>query len=450
MYTQAVSFAVLYAIWILPNTILVRNVCLVLGAIIGIYQIYSFRKEFRFSQCLSIILLLALFGWMTVHLLFLSNNFSMQYEEYRSVWKRSFLAFTFALGFGITLANTTPSNRRRSWAIFYLGLLAPTLIYIFRYLVVLYGQIEHIEISQYWNLYPVWSDSPYYVAKTAYVGFCAPTLCIALGQLYRQVMNGKWLNWESLIYFLTIPAVLFVFYAQSITNGLLYSLLFTLIFLFLIVVKKFWNAPIKITVFMIIALCAVSFIVAQYIQKNDSLNSLYADTKIALQVDRYEHWKNYDDRGYPFNEFGQPVAVSYYSRLAWGINAAKLVPVYPLGFGLIERSFGQIGKLRWPGSNLDQSHSGWLDLTLGIGIPGIILVLGSLISSLIGLAKTKFQIDEFLGPWLSMSSWALLSFLLIWCTTEISQKVFFEELIFFLVFSGTLVGVLPKSVEYKS
>ena len=73
VYTQAVCFAVLYAIWILPNTILVRNACLILGAAIGVYQIYYFRKQIKLPQALPIILLLALFGWMTLHLIFFSN-----------------------------------------------------------------------------------------------------------------------------------------------------------------------------------------------------------------------------------------------------------------------------------------------------------------------------------------------------------------------------------------
>jgi len=47
----------------------------------------------------------------------------MQYEEYVSVWKRSFLALLFAFGFGLAILNSTPKVRQQIWTIFYLGLL---------------------------------------------------------------------------------------------------------------------------------------------------------------------------------------------------------------------------------------------------------------------------------------------------------------------------------------
>jgi len=54
VFTQAACFSVLYAIWILPNTILVCNACLILGATIGVYQVYLFRKQIKFPQAIPI------------------------------------------------------------------------------------------------------------------------------------------------------------------------------------------------------------------------------------------------------------------------------------------------------------------------------------------------------------------------------------------------------------
>jgi preprotein translocase subunit SecF len=44
--TQAVIFSVLFAIWALPETILVRNICLIIGALIGLYEIVFYRANF--------------------------------------------------------------------------------------------------------------------------------------------------------------------------------------------------------------------------------------------------------------------------------------------------------------------------------------------------------------------------------------------------------------------
>ena len=38
---QAILFAILFAIWGLPETILIRNLCLILGGLISLIQIYT-------------------------------------------------------------------------------------------------------------------------------------------------------------------------------------------------------------------------------------------------------------------------------------------------------------------------------------------------------------------------------------------------------------------------
>lgn len=102
----------------------------------------------------------------------------------------------------------------------------------------------------------------------------------------------------------------------------------------------------------------------------------------------------------------------------------KLISQYPLGYGLVEGSFGQIGKKIWPESCLSQSHSGRLDLTLGIRIPGAILILGAPLISLNLLRKIPVGSAVVLDPWVVMAFSVPLCLLFVWCTSEISQKVF--------------------------
>jgi uncharacterized protein YneF (UPF0154 family) len=447
MYTQVICFAVLYAIWILPNTILVRNVCLILGAAIGVYQIYYFRKQIKLSQALPIILLLALFGWMTLHLIFFSNNFAMQYEEYVSVWKRSFLALLFAFGFGLAILKSSPKVRQQTWIIFYLGLVMPTLIYLLKCTLVWLGQAYAIEIPPYWGLYtPSTPPSPYYVAKTAYMGFCAPVLAIALGQIYFRFRDGVWLSMSNLFYILTVAAIFFLFYKENIKNGMVYGFLFILIFIALIFVKNIKVSPLKSIVLVLVVTLISGFFIFKNIQENPSWKTLFSDAKIAVQTTRFPNWQCGPVLGFPNNDLGQVVSITNYERISWGVQAAKLVAQYPLGYGLIERSFRQRGNQLWPGSCLSQSHSGWLDLALGIGIPGILLIFGSLISGLVRLQSALTTPGQPPQVWLIMSFCVLFSFLLIWCTTEISQRVFFEELIFFLALTpGLLIGLANSS-----
>jgi len=48
--TQCMAFAILYAIWAQPETILIRHVCLILGALLGVYEIYQYRHYYLLRQ----------------------------------------------------------------------------------------------------------------------------------------------------------------------------------------------------------------------------------------------------------------------------------------------------------------------------------------------------------------------------------------------------------------
>jgi len=437
---QAVLFAVLFAIWALPATILIRNLCLILGGLIGIYQIYTYRAYLFNKKAIPVYLIFALFIWATFHLLFLSNNFALQLTEYGSIWKRSLIGAIFALGFGLGIVNASSNTRQSAWIIFYTGLLLPTLIYILKFGLLYYEKKSGINVGAYWHIY---------VAKTAYMGFCIPALAVALGQIYIQITNGRWATWANLVYAGTIPAVLFVFYAENIKNGVLYSFFFVAIFIGLLAFKYFKRFPVRISALIVVILLGSGLFIQNHIKQNHSWETFMADAKVATRDENSESWKcQVFGKSLPKNELGEQVSDTNYSRVAWGINALKLIPQYPLGYGLVERSFGHIGKEAWPGSCLSQSHSGWLDLTLGIGIPGMLLLLGSLIMSLRGLLRLSSNTIEHLVEWRSMSVCTLICFGLIWCTTEISQKVFFDELVFFLALAGAIVMARKSTSDH--
>ena len=127
--TQCIAFAILYAIWALPETILIRHVCLILGGLLGVYEIYQYRDLLLTKRALPAWLILALFAWMTFHLFFLSNDYALQLIEYAGIWKRTAIGFIFALGLGLALGNKT---QKAYWWIIFGGLLMPSLIYLLK------------------------------------------------------------------------------------------------------------------------------------------------------------------------------------------------------------------------------------------------------------------------------------------------------------------------------
>lgn len=448
---QVAIFAILYSVWALPETILIRHICLIVGALIGVYEVYAYRNLiFRVlnGATTPVWLIFGVFLWASFHLLFLSNDFALQMEEYSSIWKRSVIGAIFALGLGLAIANIDAQRFRSLWPIFYIGLLGPTLIYLLKYCLTHYGQHWGINAPDYLRLHH--GSLPFYLPKTAYVCFCLPALAVALGGLKRNINGYVWFSLDNLVYVLTIPAVFFVFYGDNIKNGVVYGVFLVAVFAIQILLKDFkrhWIQKIILTLALLIV--SAGFVV-NHIQKNESWRTLASDAKVALNIEAYDQWKFNGAKGYPNNELGKMVSITNYERIAWGKAGLILLAHNPLGYGLIERSFGHLAKREWPDSTLHQSHSGWLDLALGIGMPGIALVLTSLLLVMWQLQLTSrseggenpSRAPQ--SPWLSSCWWILLASLVMWCTTEISQKVFFDSLIFWLALgAGLTAGSAP-------
>jgi hypothetical protein len=441
VWVQCICFSTLYAIWALPETILIRHLCLIVGALLSLWVLYQYRKSFFQQRAIPAWLIAALFAWASIHLFFLANDVAAQYEEYTSIWKRTAIGAIFALGFGIALSSYSQkkdSKRAALWGLMYLGLLAPTLIYIVKFVLTHKAEQWGIAVSDYWLLYH--ESAPFYLPKTAYVCFCLPTLGIALGQLARNIHQHQSFKWANLAYLATIPAVLFVFYGENIKNGVAHSSALLVLFVGTLVFSNFrrhW--AIKLVLLGVVLAIGATF-VANSIQTNDSWKTFRADAKFAIDTQTYPQWKFNGAQGYPKNESGTTISGTNYERLAWGKEGIKLIAQNPLGYGLIERSFGHLVKINWPDSKLDQSHSGWIDLALGLGIPGIELILTSFLILLYQLGRLGKDICTSRNPYATMVWWALFSALIMWCTTEISQKVYFDALILWLTL-GVGVGL---------
>ena len=223
--------------------------------------------------------------------------------------------------------------------------------------------------------------------------------------------------------------IIFVFDKENIKNGVVYCAILFIIFIISILLydfKKYW---LRKTLLIIVSVSIATLLLAAHVKHNDTWKTFVSDAKIAIQIDKNQQWKRIDDSPLPTNDLGQEVSGTNYERITWAINGVILISQHPFGYGLIERSFGQLGRIKWPGSHLTQSHSGWIDLTLGIGIPGVAMIVGALIFAWVKVARLQDGLETSLGVAIS---WILFALLLIWITTEISQKVFFDDLIFWV------------------
>lgn len=447
---QCIAFVVLYAVWILPEMVGFRNTALVMGAVAGLPVIYFYRRLLMQRHALPIWLMLALFSWAIIHLLFLSQDFTTQMLEFKRIWKYAAIGAIFALGLGLSLggdnvklntqqigAGTETSLSSECWILFYFGLSLPVLIYLIKYAMAVVALGWGLNLPAYLGIYH--GSQPFYIPKTDYVAFCLPPLAIALGRLKEMFQAGEpksWSQWSIGIwsYGGLIVATLFLFLAQNIKNGMAYAVICIFIFILLLTFQRPKVGGSKWSYIVIVALLLTAFVSFGHIQKNESWRTLVADARVALQTEQYQHWKFAGIHGYPNNELGKMVSITNYERVAWLKAGAELSFGMPMGYGLIEDSFMRMARAKWPevSPNLSHSHSGWLDVALAIGWPGLTLILTSLFYLMIHSASV-------VNPWSQVAFWAPLSILLLWCTTEVAATVPFAALIFWICLCGGLI-----------
>jgi len=433
VYLQSICFSILFGIWVLPETILIRHICLILGALIGLYVIFQNRALFLKREALPIGLLCLLFAWALFHLFFLGQDFEAQWLEWTTIWKRAAIGLVFAIGFGISLVDQakdgTVKRVKTSWWIVFGGLALPTIFFWIKWFLGILAYRYGLEFPDYLRLYD--ESARFFVHKSAYVFFCLPLLGVSLGRLYQLYQTSSLRKWESFIYLLSITAVLLNFLVEKDRNGEIYAFLLVVVFCTLLLkgqLRSFsWQ---KITLGCLITLVPVVGAVYQF-RNNPQWNSIISDAKVAVKIDQYNNWQDQARLMPPKDEEGKQISGTNYERIAWLTAALRLIRQNPQGFGLVERSFGRLGKKVWPDAKLHQSHSAWLDFTLGLGVPGIVLLLGS------GILAWRNAKKIFL-PWNTAGRWGLSSILLLMCTTELSQRVYIDATIFMIGFAASL------------
>ena len=427
-----VLFAILFGVWILPHTVFLRLFCFVSGGLLGLWAIYRYRSLLWQKRSLPIALILLLLLWVTIHLFWIGKDFNAQSLEYAKIWKKIALSLPFAIGLGLAIASnfSNPIKCRRYWQIIFLGFCLPTLIYFAKLTYAKFSAIYGYPIPKYLLLIPYDAVNPFGLARAWYVFFCLPAFAIALGCLARQIELSTFTPTNSWPYIVILPMTVFLFFIESDRLGMVYITILLMLFLGLVFSRYFKNlgwggwAALMVVASISLGLVGVS------VTKNLQWKTLVADAKVAVQVDRFDHWKN-RSKGYPINENGQIPTDSNYSRIAWAIVGSHLLLENPLGYGLMSISFSALGKAKWPDSDLSWTHSAWLDFALGYGFPGVILL--GLATWLAWRQSTKLQ-----APWCQIGRWGLLAMTLVMTTKEVSAETVINALVFLIVWLAAI------------
>lgn len=428
-------FAILYGVWILPETIFIRHFCLVVGALLSLPVIYPNRRLLLKNEAVPIWLIGLLILWVTFHLFFIGRDFNAQWEEYTRIWKKIAVGSVFAIGLGLALISQANNQKHTNqyWRIVYFGLLLPAITYFLKLGATTLGAKYGFHVPIYLVLDPDHMGSRFGISRAWYVFFCLPAVAISIGMLFIRIKNKLLTFSNGLIYLTCIPVTLLIFYIENDRLGTFFGFVLILIASLSLGIGLIWRRNFLALSLFLVLIASSTLVFWSSFKANPEWQTLIADSKIAVQVDKFDNWK-YNQRtmkGYPLNEFGKPVGGSNYLRISWAVVGSRFVASNPLGYGLLSLSLGKFSEELWPDSELSWSHSAWLDFTLGYGIPAFLLLFSAFLLSWKNSKKTP-------APWFAVGRWALPMLSVVFLVKEISSEIFINAFIFIIVFSATL------------
>ncbi|MCF8196406.1 MAG: hypothetical protein K9J38_10450 [Polynucleobacter sp.] len=429
--------ALLISIWVLRETIALRNILLVLGAIVSLVYLYKigiarFKEMIGLNKISSLPLLFifCLFLWTITHFLFFSLNPELQFKELRSTWLRSFLAWIMGIVCALVIIR---EPKKLIWL--GLGLISNFIGLFIEYLPL---AITQQKIS---NVMPVLDN--YLQGKIfavcfglIFLGGLLGAYATSITQTIKIIIKGKWIFYSIACVVLILYSYIFIIDTR---NGFALSVLIFLswgIWAITRVVKRngsFFTSLTKLQcVIAVISMMGLLIFTNLHVRQNPGWLTTVEDASIAFQIDKYPNWKNPAAFGYPEVEPGKPVKINTYERAAWFVAGLSVVPDRLLGDGSLKHAFGRAIKERYPESNLTTSHSAWLDFSLSLGIPGIVLLLGAYLIIFIRSFDGQNPFNHFVR-------WISLATLMVYAVAELFNEVAFELLIYYIGFLATLL-----------
>jgi hypothetical protein len=381
--------SVLLGIWAAKDTIALRNILLVVGTLLSIYYIAKEFKEGNLKGRLSLWKILPAlfvglaFVWVVVHLVLFSLDPAQQWDELKSTWLRAFLACIVGLGTGLALSRY-PNRLTILW----LG--------IFGAFLVLFNQYVPRALDQQKLLVP---DYDHYLFHLKINTVLMGTILLAgvdgalfdhLRSIHYHLRSMR--IWIAIYWGIGTAMALWSFvYIVDARNGIgLSSILYLFWFgcaITLLIKGQVGQPNLKHWLAFLLALASLLFFfffAVQQAKLNPGWSTLIDDAKIAVQIDRYEHWQNPDQMGYPFNSTGQKVTANNYERIAWAVAGSRAILQHPQGVGVLSYPFAKhpyapkrtLEYTTKPGLT---THSGWVELGLAFGLPMLSFLLMSLV-----------------------------------------------------------------------
>lgn len=375
---------ILLAIWAVKDTIALRNIVLVLGAIGSILYIVNdwrfgdLKKQLYYIHALPFIFAGLIFTWVLIHFFCFSQDPVSQLQELKSTWLRVLLSSILAWGTGLVILRK-PLFINYLWLGILIGILA------------VYAQYIPKALAAKAFFVP---DYHGYLFEGKINGVLVGTLLIAgltgtILDLFRcQQLNVH--KWALLFWFIGVVLAMYSYvFIYDTRNGfglaaILFATLITggVVWVIKRIITKGATKELVVVITFIAGLAILASIFTYHqIQRNTGWLTLLEDAKIAVQVDQYPQWQHSNIDGIvPKTESGRTVVGNTYERVAWAVVGVRLIEQHPLGTGVLYIPFNKLLQIDYPGATPYATHSGWIDLTLSLGIPALLLMWAILAS----------------------------------------------------------------------
>jgi hypothetical protein len=429
-------------IWPLADSIAARNIALALGATSSLILMLLSVRKLTIVRLLSLYFLLGLIFWVLLLYFFRPIAPENQWQEISGTWLRVALALLFGTGLGLTVSE---SKALRNLVL--CGFFPLLVIQVWFYL--------HQSYS-YGSLTPQFSPGIFitkaggayflmwpFLLSCAYLNYF---FSISSNNVQRSNMALK-LGLCLLMFFVCFLA----FYSIGSLNAILIACISTFVLIgsvtlkFILHGRHLFMGTVLVASFLVISALSLQTFSKQ--DQNKFYNLLH-DFHIGTQIDRYTNWRNDTPQWVPDIPNSPPVNRSTYYRVASFINGTRLISEYPLGTGFTYLPYKYYMSRIYPGSTATHTHSGWIDFTLGVGIPGLLLCWFA-IASAIWLAIKKHWRERKIGAPLNLWSyivvWGLGGISILWVVAEVSEKEYIEHLMFMIAFLAA--GNAPLSAN---
>jgi hypothetical protein len=422
-------------VWPLHHGIAIRNIGLVTGTLLCIPSLAARLVTKDFRPSLTPILLFLLFSWLIIQAFFISSSPTASFSELFSLWLRCALALVIGVRLGVLSRNSGGLSKAILFALIF--------VYFFEYF---FGFLDGTELAHI-------PFDGFYKSKAAaayFLLFPFLIICGFIDSLLQHQEESGFHAWLQLIFaFLILLACIFgAFYSGSL-NGLLMMALSGLVLLIRIGFPLLSSQK-NIRWFVLSAAVFFIFFTSLFIlySKNDSkLSHFMQDASLGIAIDTYPNWRNEDLQPWvPQAADGHPVNQSTYYRIANFIHGVRLIEQHPLGAGFTWLPYGFYMKQLYPNSQSDHTHSGWVDFTLGVGIPGLLLLWLAILNTIrlgVQTIRRPHKESEITQLWGYVTVWLIGGIFIAWFFNEVSEREYIEQLFFIIaLFSG---GNTPTS-----